>query len=126
MQAEAPPGELFLHLKEALLKEVRPPLLTLPWPPLLTHPLADATLLSHPLSRPPWPRCDTRQGCDGTNIAFYFVHWLTDLAGAEPTPLQGLEKFVLKFPTPVLLSLVSSMALVQRLADTTPTALMLE
>ena len=30
------------------------------------------------------------------DVAFYFVHWLTDLAGAEPTPLEGSEKFVLK------------------------------
>ena len=61
-----------------------------------------------------------------TDIAFYFTHWLTDLAGAEPTPLHGLEKFVLKFPQPVLLSFVNTMPLVQRLAHTTPTKLYLE
>ena len=33
-----------------------------------------------------------------SDVAFYFVHWLTDLAGAEPSPLGGAEKFVLKFP----------------------------
>ena len=86
VQAEAPPGELFASLKQAL----------------------------------------TCAGVDGSCLAFYFVHWLTDLAGAEPTPLCGLEKFVLKFPTPVLLSLVGSMALVQQLASTSPTALMLQ
>ena len=55
------------------------------------------------------------------DVALYFVHWLTDLAGeaqeiggrfriqltvklvcteagAEPTPLGGCEKFVIKFP----------------------------
>ncbi|CAK0871299.1 unnamed protein product, partial [Prorocentrum cordatum] len=37
-------------------------------------------------------------GCD---VAFYFVHWLTDLAGAEPCPQEGCEKFVLKFPQKV-------------------------
>ena len=37
-------------------------------------------------------------GATAREIAFYFVHWLTDLAGAEPTPLGGAEKFVLKFP----------------------------
>ena len=26
------------------------------------------------------------------DVAFYFVHWLTDLAGAEPSPLEGSEK----------------------------------
>ena len=28
-------------------------------------------------------------GLDGGDVAFYFVHWLTDLAGAEPTPLRA-------------------------------------
>uniref|UniRef100_A0A7S2MS25 Uncharacterized protein n=1 Tax=Zooxanthella nutricula TaxID=1333877 RepID=A0A7S2MS25_9DINO len=36
------------------------------------------------------------------DMAFYFVHWLTDLAGAEGTPLGGAEKLAVKFPTPVL------------------------
>ena len=36
------------------------------------------------------------------DVAFYFVHWLTDLAGAEPSPLGGAEKLVLKFPHAVL------------------------
>merc|ERR1712176_1002199 len=26
-------------------------------------------------------------GLEAADIAFYFVHWLTDLSGAEPTPL---------------------------------------
>ena len=47
-------------------------------------------------------------------IAFYFVHWITDLGGAEPTPLRGAEKFVLKFPQPVLRTIVASMPIVQR------------
>ncbi|CAK0804499.1 unnamed protein product [Prorocentrum cordatum] len=37
-------------------------------------------------------------GARPADISFYFVHWLTDLAGAEPCPLEGCEKFVLKFP----------------------------
>ena len=32
------------------------------------------------------------------DVAFYFVHWFADLAGAEASPLTGCEKFVLKFP----------------------------
>lgn len=57
------------------------------------------------------------------DIAFYFVHWVTDLAGAEPTPLQGQEKFVIKFPQAVLRTIVGSMPIVQRLADTAQTTL---
>mmetsp|Transcript_70704 Transcript_70704/g.218648 ORF Transcript_70704/g.218648 Transcript_70704/m.218648 type:complete len:400 (-) Transcript_70704:83-1282(-) len=50
-----------------------------------------------------------------SDIAFYFTHWLTDLAGAEPYPLEGCEKFVLKFPQKVLMSFLSSFAFVQLL-----------
>ena len=28
-----------------------------------------------------------------SDVAFYFAHWVTDLAGAEPTPFNGSEKF---------------------------------
>ena len=38
-------------------------------------------------------------GVAASDVAFYFVHWLTDLAGAVPSPLEGSEKFVLKFPS---------------------------
>ena len=62
-------------------------------------------------------------GLKGTEVAFYFVHWLTDLAGATPTPLRGSEKFVLHFPRPVLSTLVASMPFVQKLVETTPTDL---
>jgi len=62
-------------------------------------------------------------GLPQADVAFYFVHWVTDLAGAEPTPAAGMEKFVLKFPQSVFVSLVSSMSLVQRLATTPPAAL---
>lgn len=50
------------------------------------------------------------------DIAFYFTHWLTDLAGAEPTPLHGCEKFVLKFPHAVLISFVRSFGVLDKLA----------
>mmetsp|Transcript_17067 Transcript_17067/g.30807 ORF Transcript_17067/g.30807 Transcript_17067/m.30807 type:complete len:905 (-) Transcript_17067:94-2808(-) len=49
-------------------------------------------------------------------VAFYFVHWLTDLAGAVPTPLAGAEKFVSQFPHAVLASFLQSFPLVKRLA----------
>merc|ERR1719346_863406 len=58
------------------------------------------------------------------DIALYFVHWLTDLAGAEPTPLGGCEKFVLKFPSEVLDSFLRSFELVQRITDNTETRVM--
>jgi len=57
--------------------------------------------------------------CD---IAFYFTHWLTDLAGAVPCPMEGCEKFVLKFPQKVLMSFLSSFTFVQRLSSQSETA----
>lgn len=50
------------------------------------------------------------------DIAFYFVHWLTDLAGAEPYPQEGCEKFVLKFPLRVLTAFLSSFSIVRNLS----------
>ena len=50
------------------------------------------------------------------DVAFYFVHWLTDLAGAEPTPLMGSEKFVRKFPLMVLREFIRSFPIVNQLA----------
>ena len=44
------------------------------------------------------------EGVDSADIAFYFVHWLTDLAGAVPTPLEGSTQFAVRFPQPVLAS----------------------
>ena len=38
----------------------------------------------------------------GRHRSFYFVHWLTDLAGAVPTPLEGSTQFAVRFPQPVL------------------------
>eukprot|EP00403_Amphidinium_massartii_P049386 CAMPEP_0178465670 /NCGR_PEP_ID=MMETSP0689_2-20121128/51484_1 /TAXON_ID=160604 /ORGANISM="Amphidinium massartii, Strain CS-259" /LENGTH=1352 /DNA_ID=CAMNT_0020092623 /DNA_START=215 /DNA_END=4273 /DNA_ORIENTATION=+ len=50
------------------------------------------------------------------DVAFYFVHWFADLAGAEPCPLEGCEKFVLRFPLRVLLNFVDSMQVVHTLS----------
>lgn len=50
------------------------------------------------------------------DIAFYFAHWLTDLAGAEPCPQEGCEKFVLKFPLRVLGSFLQSFPFVRLLS----------
>lgn len=55
------------------------------------------------------------------DVSFYFVHWLTDLAGSEPTPLAGCEKFVTKFPLAVLNSFLRSFEFVQKIADYTET-----
>jgi len=60
------------------------------------------------------------------DVALYFVHWLTDLAGAEPTPLAGCEKFVTKFPLPVLNSFLRSFEFVEKIADKTETEVMEE
>mmetsp|Transcript_3556 Transcript_3556/g.8885 ORF Transcript_3556/g.8885 Transcript_3556/m.8885 type:complete len:1071 (-) Transcript_3556:85-3297(-) len=50
------------------------------------------------------------------DVSFYFVHWLTDLAGAEPCPQEGCEKFVLKFPQKVLVSFLRSFSIIKELA----------
>jgi len=60
------------------------------------------------------------------DVALYFVHWLTDLAGAEPTPLGGCEKFVVKFPLEVLNSFLRSFEYVQRITEHTETEVMEE
>jgi len=60
------------------------------------------------------------------DLALYFVHWLTDLAGAEPTPLGGCEKFVIKFPMVVLSSFLRSFEFVERIVDETETQVMEE
>eukprot|EP00397_Hematodinium_sp_SG-2012_P003482 GEMP01003490.1.p1 GENE.GEMP01003490.1~~GEMP01003490.1.p1 ORF type:complete len:1202 (-),score=187.88 GEMP01003490.1:759-4364(-) len=62
------------------------------------------------------------QGVSSQDVAFYFVHWLTDLAGAEPTPMRGSEKFVLKFPDQVLRQFISSFPFIHRLSTQSETA----
>lgn len=63
-------------------------------------------------------------GLSAADVAFYFVHWLTDLAGAEGSPLSGAEKFVLKFPHAVLNSFIRSFPILQELESLSETALM--
>mmetsp|Transcript_49333 Transcript_49333/g.117367 ORF Transcript_49333/g.117367 Transcript_49333/m.117367 type:complete len:885 (+) Transcript_49333:112-2766(+) len=60
------------------------------------------------------------------DVALYFAHWLTDLAGAEPTPLAGCEKFVVKFPLAVLNSFLRSFKFVQLIATKNETEVMEE
>jgi len=58
-------------------------------------------------------------GASEADISFYFVHWLTDLAGAEPyqaRPWPGSEKFVSKFPMKVLMAFLESFTFVDQLA----------
>ena len=49
---------------------------------------------------------------------------LTDLAGAEPSPLGGAEKFVLKFPHAVLDSFIRSFSVLNDLAVASETEVM--
>jgi len=51
------------------------------------------------------------------DIAFYFVHWFADLSGAEPHPMEGCERFVLKFPQKVLKQFMDSLSIVQTLGS---------
>eukprot|EP00618_Florenciella_parvula_P040248 CAMPEP_0119536304 /NCGR_PEP_ID=MMETSP1344-20130328/49166_1 /TAXON_ID=236787 /ORGANISM="Florenciella parvula, Strain CCMP2471" /LENGTH=998 /DNA_ID=CAMNT_0007578299 /DNA_START=273 /DNA_END=3269 /DNA_ORIENTATION=+ len=53
------------------------------------------------------------------DVAFYFLHWLTDLAGAEATPKGGAEKFVLRFPHAVLASFLWSIPYLGKLVHMT-------
>mmetsp|Transcript_33825 Transcript_33825/g.71163 ORF Transcript_33825/g.71163 Transcript_33825/m.71163 type:complete len:767 (+) Transcript_33825:1-2301(+) len=77
-----------------------------------------------PSSLSSFKRALDRGDADAAKIAFYFVHWLTDLAGADPTPLEGSVKFTVQFPMPVLASIIDSFPLVQSLASRTETELM--
>lgn len=63
-------------------------------------------------------------GATDEDVSFYFVHWLTDLAGAVPKPLSGSEQFVLKFPDYVLAAFLRSFSYVWSLATRTETEVM--
>lgn len=66
-----------------------------------------------------------RQGkAKSSDVALYLVHWLTDLAGAEPYPQEGAEKFVLKFPPNLFVSFLSSFHCVTFLSTKTETEVM--
>eukprot|EP00440_Ansanella_granifera_P066560 gb/GFBE01072188.1/.p1 GENE.gb/GFBE01072188.1/~~gb/GFBE01072188.1/.p1 ORF type:complete len:957 (+),score=177.15 gb/GFBE01072188.1/:1-2871(+) len=67
---------------------------------------------------------DHKSEVGARDVALYFVHWLTDLAGAEPTPLGGCEKFVIKFPIHVLNSFLRSFKFVEGIAVQTETEVM--
>jgi len=58
---------------------------------------------------------------NAADLAFYFLHWLTDLSGAEGRPLAGSEKFVLKFPRAVLHSFLWSIPYLQQLVHQSET-----
>ena len=62
------------------------------------------------------------EGCaQPADVALYFLHWVTDLAGAEATPLGGAEKLVIKFPHNVLDSFLWSIPFLQKLASASET-----
>lgn len=52
-------------------------------------------------------------GASRHDVAFYFAHWLISLAGADPTPLGGCEKFVLSFPMDVLTQFMTAFSIVE-------------
>ena len=60
-------------------------------------------------------------GAQKSDVAFYFAHWLTDVAGAVPSPLEGSEKFVLQFPSAVLGSFIKSFGVIHELAQKSET-----
>jgi len=62
-----------------------------------------------------------RSGAAAEDIGLYFLHWVTDLAGAEATPLGGAEKFVLKFPHAVLASFLWSIPFLGKLKSSSET-----
>eukprot|EP00435_Cladocopium_sp_Y103_P064648 s276_g26.t1 len=64
---------------------------------------------------------DKKLHAGAKDVALYFVHWLTDLAGAEPTPLGGCEKFVIKFPLHVLNSFLQSFKFIEGITSQTET-----
>jgi len=54
-----------------------------------------------------------------SDVSFYFVHWLTDLAGAHPfgeRPWPGAEKLTVQLPMHVLTAFLKSFKFVERLA----------
>eukprot|EP00928_Gymnodinium_smaydae_P038854 TRINITY_DN26693_c0_g7_i1.p1 TRINITY_DN26693_c0_g7~~TRINITY_DN26693_c0_g7_i1.p1 ORF type:complete len:408 (-),score=67.80 TRINITY_DN26693_c0_g7_i1:119-1342(-) len=57
-------------------------------------------------------RAGQAPACD---VALYFAYWFCDVAGAEPYPLQGCNKFVTKFPLSVLTMFLESFYIVQQL-----------
>lgn len=58
------------------------------------------------------------------DISLYFLHWITDLAGAEACPLAGGEKLVLKFPHHVLHAFLWSIPFLELLSAEPETVVM--
>jgi len=58
----------------------------------------------------------TRGTASDRDVAFYFVHWLTDLAASVPTPFEGMLKFTTQFPDFVIRGFLESMPFLWRLA----------
>jgi hypothetical protein len=58
------------------------------------------------------------------HISLYFLHWITDLAGAEAKPLDGAGKLVLSFPHHVLESFLWSIPFLRGLATQSETQVM--
>jgi len=63
-------------------------------------------------------------GANPSDVSFYFVHWFVDLAGNDPTPLNGAEKFVLKFPVKVLGQFLDAFGIVHDIVKKTESASM--
>eukprot|EP00931_Biecheleriopsis_adriatica_P050472 TRINITY_DN29226_c0_g1_i1.p1 TRINITY_DN29226_c0_g1~~TRINITY_DN29226_c0_g1_i1.p1 ORF type:complete len:800 (-),score=166.24 TRINITY_DN29226_c0_g1_i1:82-2400(-) len=90
VQAEAPPGAFFKHIKAAMSD--------------------DSKFVS-------------KSGKE-QDLSLYFVHWLTDLAGGEPTPLRGCHKLTCRLPLHVLHSFMNSLRYIQQLAERCETEVM--
>mmetsp|Transcript_31167 Transcript_31167/g.85394 ORF Transcript_31167/g.85394 Transcript_31167/m.85394 type:complete len:1301 (-) Transcript_31167:128-4030(-) len=65
-------------------------------------------------------------GADEADVNLYFLHWITDLAGAEARPRGGAEKFVLKLPRSLLASFLWSMPYLSNLVTMSETMLVEE
>ena len=70
------------------------------------------------------PSQSKQAGSTSQNISMYFLHWFTDIAGGEPTPLAGAEKLVIKFPHSVLSSFLWSIPFLEQLVNDTETRVM--
>eukprot|EP00930_Biecheleria_cincta_P047471 TRINITY_DN32918_c0_g1_i1.p1 TRINITY_DN32918_c0_g1~~TRINITY_DN32918_c0_g1_i1.p1 ORF type:complete len:1125 (+),score=179.91 TRINITY_DN32918_c0_g1_i1:341-3376(+) len=64
-----------------------------------------------------------QSGAEERDIDLYFLHWVTDLSGAEAAPLAGAEKLVMKFPQSVLASFLWSMSFLRKLKSLSETEL---
>jgi hypothetical protein len=61
------------------------------------------------------------EGVDESDVAFYFMYWLSQLSGQEPTPKQGAEKIVSRLPDSALSAFLKAFQHVCRLASRTET-----